>query len=319
MSTAKPPNVLVLVSPNDSADSFSRIEETLQSLLAFERYIIYPLTFSEVLWKVPWKDNCVLLVVPCIPAGKLPHEILLELDDFLVMGGKFISSNFQVTSFILHLIGKPHCIEESDTNEALLSILPSNSDEPFYSFRFAETPCERYVENDADVDGWTVASLAKVDHSETSTDDGGQVDTNSYPCTWFLANSANKCACVVSFHELMIPEVHVSKMSMLEKIKGSGRQRHEFLRRVLEGLGLECSLTTVVMPSLSNVFVAVRTEEVSLFINYYRTKNCCKQFSTIIKELPLNGNGEPVYSSFVSCIVFCCEEMFAIIHDAYKS
>ncbi len=171
--------------------------------------------------------------------------------------------NIQVTSCIHHsiglTIGEQHYIEDKCADERTVTILPSDSTEPFYTLNPSTVP-KPYIE--VDMNKWSMTVLAKAKQSDLIGKDTDQ-DDNDHPCTWLLTNPIGQCTCVASLYELMVPDVNASKMNMLEKIKESGKQRYEFLRSVLGVLGMDCGSTTVVMPTLSNVYLASRTENVS--------------------------------------------------------
>ena len=95
--TTKPPNVLVLCGGQKSKGSqqnesiFSAVRETLVSSLDTERYVVYPLALEDAS-RVPWRDNCRLLVVSC-GLQLRDYDVLRELESYVKNGGTLLSTH----------------------------------------------------------------------------------------------------------------------------------------------------------------------------------------------------------------------------------
>ena len=104
--STKPPNVLVLCGAQKGEGSqqnksfFSAVRECLISSLDSQRYVVYPLPLEDA-GRVPWRDNCRLLVVPSglqLPDGsevlrELESEVLRELESYVKNGGTLLSTH----------------------------------------------------------------------------------------------------------------------------------------------------------------------------------------------------------------------------------
>ena len=260
----KPPNVLVLVPTKKTSYIFPRAKDTLQTCLGYERYVIYPLLFSEVTSKqVPWRDNCALLVVPNT-AQALSTELVTELGDFVHCGGKCLSMNIQVSSHILNSISTRPCIQTLDTNkdeEKLMVVSPLDSKlVPFHSLKCTYDPLLCLQEDGIDVN-WSIMNLAKATEHNKDIQNGDEDATTGSPCVWLVSDAPAERVCVLSFLELLVPDVGASSVEVLEKIKGTGEWRHDFLRSVMDVLGLGCGSTGV--PPLSHVYLAASSTSVS--------------------------------------------------------
>ena len=89
----EPPNVLVLCGSSQRGRPdplFSSVRDVLVSSLDPSRYVVYPLPLPEVS-RVPWRDNCRLLVVPC--GLELAGEVLSEVGAFVGNGGTLLSTH----------------------------------------------------------------------------------------------------------------------------------------------------------------------------------------------------------------------------------
>ena len=115
----KPPNVLVLQPHRDStSQEFSRIRDALESCLAPERYVVYPLGLEEIQQSSPWQDNCRLLLVPPPPSAatqsranggdpgadqtvsRLCEKILQEIATYVSKGGVLLSMHAEVNRML---------------------------------------------------------------------------------------------------------------------------------------------------------------------------------------------------------------------------
>ena len=260
-TVVKPPNVLVLVPAKDTPDLFLRTKETLQACLGYERYVVYPLPFAEVTSKnLPWKENCILLIVPNLPQI-LPSDLVAELSSFIQMGGKCLSMNIQISAHILDSISTRPCIETKDTGnneDKVMIISPLDPKlESFHSLKCVYNSSLHLEEDGIDVN-WTVMSLAKARQLD---DQEKQTVQDDAPCCWLVSDPPAQRVSIVSFLELMAPDVDASSMAVLEKIKETGKPRHEFLRTVFDAMGLECG--SAAMPPLSPIYLVTSSTNVS--------------------------------------------------------
>ena len=266
--SVKPPNILVLVPKEEPNDLFVRTKETLEACVGFERYVIYPLPYSRVT-KQPWKENCALLVVPNASSLLLP-EYVNEVGQYVGAGGRCLSMNIQTSTHILNSISKRPCIETVDSSgERLMTVSPLDPRlKLFYSLKCVYNP-ERIHLSEESIDvNWTVMSLAKArsyvreEISIVNSDNSLTANNDSeYPCVWLVSDPPAERVSVVSFLELVVPDVDASHMSVLEKLKETGEQRHEFLKNVFDMLGLECG--SAVQPSLTHIYLVSSSPEVS--------------------------------------------------------
>lgn len=106
---AKPPNILVLQHRSRvGAENllFQSVKEDLVACLGSEKYVVYPLA-TEDLGTTPWKDNCLLLVVPATAHVTSP-TVCGEVLDFLVKrGSRLLSMNAALNSAVGHVTSPP--------------------------------------------------------------------------------------------------------------------------------------------------------------------------------------------------------------------
>ena len=253
----KPPNVLILTPSNDSANLFSKTKEEIQACLGYDRYTIYPLPLSDVTRK-PWKDNCILLIAPNL-SSPLSSDELKELSSYVESSGRCLSMNINLSTHIADTVTKRRSIQTSmfnDTND-LIHVTPSDSRlKPFFTLKCVYSPTKSLTD-DADIT-WSVIDLAKATESRLET---APSIPDSDPCVWLVTDAAFQRVSIISFLELVVPEVHTPNVSMLGKLKETGESRHDFLRSLFLLLGLECGSPGI--PPLSHVYLVTSNPEVS--------------------------------------------------------
>ena len=109
-SGGKPPNVLVFQPNKDTtSEEFIRVRDSLESCLAPEHYVIYPLGVDDITQYSPWKENCRLLVFPSSLTRQPCHEgsnepsissrVIEEVVTYVQRGGKLLSMHSELNKY----------------------------------------------------------------------------------------------------------------------------------------------------------------------------------------------------------------------------
>lgn len=251
METIKPPNILILSSSKEGDSSFQETKEGLQMSLGIERYTVYPL--SDVAIKQPWKENCLLLVVP--PSFKVTPSNSSELVSFMESGGKCLSMNPAFTR--MFTLSSSSNLTVDDTIE----VIPvDNSIPPFYTIPINEE--ESHISHDSSTPNYNTVT---VNIAMTTLADIGSLS----PCVQLIKSESKAFTLFSSAVHLFNPLLYANKeLDNISKIKQSSEGRLQLVRSIFNTLGLECTSNQI--PDLTPVYMATQNNQVRTVFK------CCK-------------------------------------------
>ncbi|KAM4795949.1 biotin--protein ligase [Rhinophrynus dorsalis] len=236
--TGKPPNVLVYCG-STPGDHFQQVKSVLLQCFDSTRYVIYPIVDEQV-HKVPWMDNCLLLVM--VSEDPTPVEIHKHFLIYLSKGGKILGLS---SSFTFGSVSVKSKCELQGSVQRLVFDRP-NYDPISLDIVASGMVFEEVSHGNSDkVVPWGYLNNDRKDlmliHQKYG-DNGGEA-----------------VLCQVKL-EVAAESLKDHDKETFKSLKTSNPRRYEVLTQILVSLGLDCELCTP--PSLTPVYLLTSDQNI---------------------------------------------------------
>ncbi|KAG8590989.1 hypothetical protein GDO81_007002 [Engystomops pustulosus] len=232
--TGKPPNVLIY-GGSSSQDLLQQVKDVLLHCFDPCRYVVYPLPEEQVL-KVPWMDNCLLLVV--VTSDPIPSEVQNLFTSYMGNGGKILGLSSSFT------FGDVSLVRRSQLQESLQAFVFDRPNRDPIGLNVISSGYVYETDGDDQVQGWGYMDNDRQDVvmvHQTYGDSGGEA-----------------VLCQVRLE--MAPQSQMDPdLGTFDSLKLSNPQRHEVLTQILSSLGLDCEISSI--PPLTPVYLLTARQE----------------------------------------------------------
>lgn len=249
----KPPNVLVLSGRQWGKNAvFSTIKDRLTACLDGQRYAVYPLSPEDAI-TTPWKENCLLLLIPSILEPETFTDSLLHQLGAYIEGGGALLSMHSTTNGALNF-HVPNKFLKSKVVKVTQTISRQESTVPIKDI-VAQT-CAVCVTHSFSgivptLQQKSLKVLAKMKLVSIDSDATTRVNEEEFvDCIYHVRFMESSGQAVLS-HIDMLGCSRETSISELVELKRDAQRVSELLQTVLGEIGMACAKKESIKPTLS--------------------------------------------------------------------